>query len=111
KLRDRLVDSLIGNEPRAYLRNRTRWNHRLGALADKTSADAMDLQRRPRPQPLEQRHLGLADQFLRAHFLLGVFLLVEWQPRPCLALFVTRWHHSVVESRNADLAVAILQGR
>src|ERR1039458_4089764 len=67
------------------------------SFASTAAVAAVPPQRGPRPPPREQRNPGLAHQFLGAHFLPGIFLLIEGQPRPCRALLGRRRHHPIVE--------------
>ncbi len=70
---------LIGDEAGADFGHGARGDHGLGAFAGEAAADAVDFESGARPQALEQRNAGLADQFARAHLLLGVLLLIERQ--------------------------------
>src|SRR5262249_48605881 len=78
----RLIRDLIGDEPRADLSRRSRWNHRLRSFTCKAAPNAVNLERRPRPKALKQRHARFSHQLARAHFLARVGGFIEWQTSP-----------------------------
>ena len=60
ELRNGFVDALIGHQPRADLGHRAGRNHGFRALASEAAADAVHLQRGPRPHALEERNFRFA---------------------------------------------------
>src|SRR5579885_3534131 len=103
------VDALVPDQAGADLGDGARGNHGFGAFADETAANAVHLQRRPRPEAFKERNLGFADQLAGAHFLFGEFLFVEREPRPRFALFGAGRNHAVIKAGDFDVAVAIFQ--
>ena len=81
-----------------------RGNNRLGAGSRKAAGDAMDLKRRPRPDPLEDGILALAGQPRRAYLILQKLLRAEGQALPALFLRGSRRLHVVIDARNPDHA-------
>jgi hypothetical protein len=108
-LSDSLIGALIGHEPGADFRDRAGWDHCFCALAGEAATDSMHLERRASPETFEQRVPGFAHQRDCLHFPVQVVLLMEGQTRPGGAFYITGRQDSVMEGRNADVAVAILK--
>ena len=105
-----LVGLLIGHETHADLSHRDRRDHRLRPLAGEPGQQAVDLEGRARPHALQGAVTALAEEARRTE-LLGVPLLVEWQPLPLRALLFPERPHIVVEAGDLDASATILHLR
>ena len=100
---------LVGHEPHAHLGGRLGGNDRLGAVACKAAQNAMDLEGRERPEPLEHGGFLQADESLALHPFVEKVLLVERQLLPGRELRFGRPLYGPVEAGDVDLAVRAFQ--
>ena len=99
---------LVGDQPHADLGGGSGGDHRLRTLVGEAAGDAVDVEGRAGEVALEDAVARFAFESRRAGDL-EQHLLVDWQLLPALELF-RRWvANFVVEARDEDPAVAVLQ--
>ena len=106
-----LVRILIRNHPETHLRRGLRRNHRLRARSGKSTRNAVDFHRRPRPHSFEHSVFFLAGQRGRSYFLRQKLFLAEWQAFPALQFGRRRRLHIIVDTGNLNHSLRIFRLR
>ena len=103
------LEFLVGRETETHFRGGLGGNHGLRAIARKPSHDAVDLERRERPEALQHRVVLEPRERFGLYAMLEEIALLEWKAFPGGELALGRSLDRRIEPGNVDLPVGRLE--